>query len=357
MEKVIFEGRILAETGIYQPSPVKGREGDNLSLSVAVQTEDGWQVVRVPVISGNTIRAILRDNISKDILFKFDNIDDFDLVNIMLSGGTIEKTDVLAPDKLALIEEFRRKNVVVSLFGGAHPKLGIMAGKLISHYALPLVKETAHLLGMSPEQLLPAFKVTDEIGFIRKDDLNSPDVLQLVSSEVIQRYQELIEQAIETKKKREEEKKKQKLQAEMKKKGIEVEAVEEIEVKEINEEKVKKQAFIQMIQTHQYIVAGTEFVHKLVVCSPDDKEIGALLTGFSYFAKHPYIGSAKSRGFGRIRFSYTVTVDGKKAFDFKNKDIGHLLWVNHDDEYSFERFIRAYEEYRDGLKSFRDINI
>lgn len=221
---------------------------------------------KLPIITGNSVRGILRDCGAKYILDKLGEKVPKEAFNILFSGGNINgamKNDV------AKAKAVRDHFPFISLFGAGLGDM-IMAGKICVGNLYPLCAETAEMLeedcdGISWRSLI------DEIEFTRSDD---------GKNDILAGYMENPE-----------------------------------------EEKQAK-ASTQMRFSVQYMAAGTTFVqdiHLFDNCT--DLEIGALFSAMYEWFKIPRMGGMSGKGFGLFDAQTDCGIDVVNGKIFTTPDI------------------------------------
>lgn len=205
-----------------------------------VKTSNG----RIPVITGNSVRGILRDTAAKHLLEKIGEKVNKEVFNVLFSGGSI--TAGMKPD-LERARQVREHFPIISVLGGGLGTM-MMSGKLMSGFLYPLCDETAEMLheecnGISWRNLI------DEIELTRMND---------AKNDKNTRYMDNAE--------------------ECSKNG---------------------ESNTQMRYSVQYMAAGTVFVQQIQLADGvTDIELGALYNAFAEWFKAPHIGGMSARGFG-----------------------------------------------------------
>jgi len=189
MKTYIMEGVVTALTSICHNGGE--RNGITTQLRREKFVQPTGKVETVPVVSGNSIRGILRD---KGMLYMLQKLgygitDDNKVVGLPLtafyflfSGGSLVSTG----DGKLDIEYFRKMKAaipLVGLFGGAAGN-SILPGKLKIGKLIPICSETKHLI---PERFLP--EVTESIWeycqtemYTRRDDEKNDIVRGMLES-------------------------------------------------------------------------------------------------------------------------------------------------------------------------------
>ena len=204
---------------------------------------------RLPIITANSIRGILRDNGAKYLLDNLGTKVSKEIFHVLFSGGNLNGT---MKNDVAKAKAVREHFPFISLFGGGLGDM-IMAGKMAVGNLYPLVAETYETLG-EPMTDVSWKNLIDEIEFTRTDD-GKDDVL--------------------------------------------AEYIENVE------EEKKAKASTQMRLSVQYMAKGTEFVQDIhFFDNVTPLEMGAFYSAIVEWFKLPKIGGMASKGFGT--FSATV---------------------------------------------------
>ena len=166
MEQIKIEGRIKLLSPLSHNERTDGNYTSFRRLSIFL----GGEEIRVPVLSGNAIRGILRRVLMGDMLRSI-GVDVKDISDnaywILFCGGRLKKGEqrgkpVITPSDL------REAIPPLSLLGGAVLQR-IMPGKLISRMGIPITKETTELTGIESD--VSVYSLMEEIPYSRKDDL------------------------------------------------------------------------------------------------------------------------------------------------------------------------------------------
>jgi len=348
-----FKGEITTITPFVNTNP-----DSSYTNKMKVLTDTGNDSVDVPIISPNTIRAKIRDNIALDILEHF-GYQAFDYLTLLFltSGGTMDpkpkkekgekgEEDAASAEgkgkknkktnnnnsegaKLVRIHDamvrYRQRNVIASLLGGGTGG-EMIPGKMICLPALARVREIIDNSDLS----LPS--VGDIIGyglsFVRKDDattlipyLNEKGIQELTERELgreankaLQKEQDDSDSGNGSKK---------------------------------SKKRTEKETAQMVHGISDYVVAGVTFDHEIIIPDATEYEVGAVLSALKRLASLPQLGGYKSKGFGFITANYTLTVD----------DENYTCGVRQtgDREFQFEFYgpddlIAEYSRYISNLK-------
>jgi CRISPR type IV-associated protein Csf2 len=191
MKTFIFEGVMTALTSI---SHIGDTYGINAKLRREKIVQPNGMVEEVPIISGNSLRGILRDrgmlhmcrSLGYGVNEETGEIKGLSLAAFyfLFSGGALSKVSGRGLD----IDQARRwRDLIplVALFGGAMGNQ-IMPGKCKIGKAIPICQETAHIL---PERfvedgLLSIWDMCQEEAYTRRDDEKNEKLRQLIAPDV-----------------------------------------------------------------------------------------------------------------------------------------------------------------------------
>ena len=308
MRTYILEGVVTALSSISHNGGE--RNGTITQLRREKFVQPSGKVSKVPVISGNAIRGILRDRGMFSMLRELGygvNAETGEVTGLPLnafyflfSGGALTSTGGEGVN----IDHFRtmRETIpLISLFGGAAGNT-IMPGKMKIGKLLPLCAETAHLV---PQRFLP--ETTQTIWeycqtemYTRRDDEKNDRVRMLISRPAIGDSSE-------------------NLPAE------------------------KKAAPQQMKYDIETLAAGTQFYWKIVLEDVTDVEFEAFLATIIEFSKSPNIGGKGGVGHGEI----SIKLDKWVEVDSRVNLNGTELDVKMGTKYS-----QHLKEHCDGIRNF-----
>jgi len=206
---------------------------------------------RLPVITGNSVRGILRDKLADNLLDTIGHPVDKETFNVLYSGGNISGSTKNDVQRAKLV---RQHFPMISLLGGGLGTM-IMSGQLVSGFVYPVCRESEQITGISSE--LSWHNLIDDIEFTRMDDSKDDTNIDRIT--------------------------------------------------DVEEEK-KAKASTQMRFSVQYLSAGTELVQRLTLLDGSTElEEAAFLTGVAEWFKLPTLGGMRAKGFGT--FSACVTSD------------------------------------------------
>lgn len=204
---------------------------------------------RLPVITGNSVRGILRDKLADNLLDAIGHPVDKETFNVLYSGGNISGSTKNDVQRAKLV---RQHFPMLSLLGGGLGTM-IMSGQLVSGFVYPICRESEQITGISSE--LSWHNLIDDIEFTRMDDSKDDTNIDRIT--------------------------------------------------DVDEEK-KAKASTQMRFSVQYLSAGTELVQRLTLLDGSTElEEAAFLTGIAEWFKLPTIGGMRAKGFGAFSASFT----------------------------------------------------
>jgi len=335
MKQIIFKGKFttLSPFCSSDPSDRKSNETETRKIAVCY----GGQVYRVPFLSPNTIRSMLRDNTAKDIIEKFPNEMGYKELLFLTSGGNLEGKDKAGKELknktvLERIREIRNNNIVASIFGGALFHLNkLIPGKLSCGVGYLECRET------TGREELPSFEsfIGRNLQFVRSDDTDRWEFFSALSVEGVAEKEEYEKMYKESSKKRKEEKKKQSNE----------EKAEEEDIGSLEQEEGFRTVSAQMIwKISDYVTKDATFRHELLLVNPTPAEVGALIRAFVRFSEYPYLGCFKNIGFGKMKVEYDIY-----EIEEKTNYLGSIA-VNDTKQFSYngakiENALLEYEKY------------
>lgn len=197
---------------------------------------------RLPVITGNSVRGILRDKLADHLLDSIGQPVDKETFNVLYSGGNISGS---TKNDVARAKLIRQHFPMLSLLGGGLGTM-IMSGQLVSGFCYPLCRESEPFTGIASR--ISWHDLIDDIEFTRMDDSKDDTNIDRIT--------------------------------------------------DVEEEK-KAKASTQMRFSVQYLSAGTELVQRLTLLDGSTElEQAALLTAIAEWFRLPTLGGMRSKGFG-----------------------------------------------------------
>jgi len=295
MHTYVFEGVMTALTSI---SHIGETHGINAKLRREKVVQPDGSVEEVPVISGNSLRGILRDRGMLHMLRYLGygvNQETGEVAGLSLpafyflfSGGALTKTASRGLD----IDEARRwRDLIplVALFGGAMGNQ-IMPGKAKIGKAIPICAETLHLLPSwcveEGEEIESIWEMCQEEAYTRRDDEKNESLRQLIAPET----RHLLETAAAEKRK---------------KRGTD---------EDVAGSTGQAQQMRYYVET---LAAGTQLFWDITLDDVTDLEFEAFAVALAEFGRSPYIGGKSGVGHGKveIRFDKWIEINPRLAMD------------------------------------------
>lgn len=299
MQTYIFDGVMTAQTSI-------SHIGDTLGITAKLRREkiiqpDG-SVEEVPIVSGNAIRGILRDrgmlHMLKVLGYGVDEetggVQGLSLAAFyfLFSGGALTKQGNAGLD----VDEARKwRNLIplVALFGGAMGNQ-IMPGKLKCGKAIPICKETLHLI---PERFAlgneaSIWDMCQEEAYTRRDDEKNENLRILVAPEV----RMLLEASAADKRSK-------------------------VGTKDdVAGETGQSQQMRYFVET---LAMGTRLYWDLTLDDVTALEFDTLCTTLAEFSRYPYIGGKSGVGHGKVsvKFDHWIEINPRLAPTGKEIDV------------------------------------
>lgn len=288
MRTYILEGVVTALTSISHNGGE--RNGTITQLRREKFAQPNGKVARIPVVSGNAIRGILRDRGMFSMLMQLGygvNEQSGEVKGLPLnafyflfSGGALTSSG----DGQLNIEHFRKLRTtipLIALFGGAAGNT-IMPGKLKIGKLIPICSETKHLI---PERFLSEhiesiWEYCQTEMYTRRDDEKNDRVRMLISKPALTDGADTLPEA-------------------------------------------KKAAPQQMKYEVETLAAGTQFYWKVVLEDVSDVEFEAFLATILEFSKSPNIGGKSNVGHGEIsiKLDKWIEVDSRVNLNGSELDV------------------------------------
>lgn len=285
MKTYLFQGVMTALTSVSHIGETYGVQAKLRREKIV--TSDG-EVEEIPIISGNSLRGILRDRgmlhmlrcLGYGVNEETGEVQGLSLAAFyfLFSGGALTKAGGRGID----IDEARRWRELiplVALFGGAMGNQ-IMPGKCKIGKVTPICAETAHLL---PERfvngrMLSIWEIVQEEAYTRRDDEKDENLRPLIAPQV----RGLLE--AEAREKRA-------------KSGTPL---------DVAGETGQKQQMRYFVET---LAAGTEFFWELSLDDVSPCEFDAMAITLAEFAKAPYIGGKSGVGLGKVSIRFDKWIE------------------------------------------------
>lgn len=265
--------------------------GDSYGISAKLRREKivgpHGEVEEIPIISGNSLRGILRDRgmlhmlkmIGYGVNEGTGEVRGLSLAAFyfLFSGGALTKVTSRGID----VDEARRWRELiplVALFGGAMGN-AIMPGKAKIGKAVPICEETAHLL---PERFINGhssiWEMIQEESYTRRDDEKNENLRQLIAPEV----RGLLEASAADKRA---------------KAGTK---------EDVAGETGQKQQMRYFVET---LAAGTELFWEITLDDVTPIEFDAFAITLAEFSKFPYIGGKSGVGHGKVSIKFDKWIE------------------------------------------------
>lgn len=308
MRTYILEGVVTALSSISHNGGERNGTVTQLRREKFVQTNG--KVAKVPVISGNAIRGILRDigmfNMLRELGYGINQETGevsglpLNAFYFLFSGGALKSTGESGLD----IQHFRnmRETIpLIGLFGGAAGNI-IMPGKLKIGKLLPICAETAHLIPEKyrPENPSTIWEYCQTEMYTRRDDEKNDRVRMLISRPSITD-------------------------------GGETVPIE------------KKEAPQQMMYNVETLSAGTQFYWKIVLEDVSDVEFEAFLSTVLEFSKSPFVGGKGAVGHGEISIKMDRWIEVDSRVNLKGTELDVKLGVKYKEH---------LEKHGDGIRKY-----
>ena len=285
MKTYLFQGVMTALTSV---SHIGDTYGINAKLRrEKIVTKDG--IEEIPIISGNSLRGILRDRGMLHMLRSLGygvNDETGEVAGLSLaafyflfSGGALTKSAGKGID----VDEARRwRDLIplVALFGGAMGNQ-IMPGKVKIGKAIPICAETAHLLPtefVNGHGDMSIWEMVQEEAYTRRDDEKNENLRQLIAPDV----RGLLESSARD---------------ERAKKGTSL---------DVAGETGQKQQMRYFVET---LAAGTEFFWELTLDDVTPIEFDALAITLAEFSRFPFIGGKSGVGLGKVSIRFDKWIE------------------------------------------------
>lgn len=280
MQTLILEGTVKALSSITHNG------GQSFGISSKLRREKFVQldgtVEEVPVISGNSLRGVLRDRsmlqmckiLGYGVEEEQGSVRGLSLAafHFLFSGGALTSEGGKTID-IERARQLRKLIPLVGVFGGA---LGntILPGKLKVGKLIPLCQETIHVLPAKVQQPAPSiWEYLQEEMYTRKDDAKNEHYRPLIAPTEQQRqFHETTADAL----------------------------IPEIG-SDLPAREGQKQQMMYYVET---FAAGTPFYWRITLDDVTDIEFEAFLVGLAQFSRMPYVGGKSAVGLGEIAINF-----------------------------------------------------
>lgn len=311
MRTISFEGVATAVTSIIHNGGEQNGISSMLRREKFVQPDGS--VEKVPVISGNSIRGILRDVGMYDMLQKVGYGVDKETGEVtglplsafyfLFSGGALSSTG----EEGINVDKFRKMKELIpliGLFGGAIGN-AIMPGKLKIGKLIPICKETLHLLPdqYKNENVESIWEYCQTEMYTRKDDEKNDRVRGMIDSNVRSLLSSGTAKADLT----------------------------------------KASTAQQMMYRVESIAAGTSFYWKVTLEDATEIEFEAFVNTLLVFSKAPYLGGRSAVGHGEISIKMDNWVEIDSRSNLEGKEVGRPL---------LQKYFEHLQNSKEEIKSF-----
>jgi CRISPR type IV-associated protein Csf2 len=302
MKTLCFEGTMTLLTSC---SHIGESFGINSKLRREKVVQPDGVVEEVPIVSGNSIRGILRDRgmfhmlktLGYGVNEETGEVQGLSLAAFyfLFSGGALTKTGSRGLD----IDEARRwRDLIplVAIFGGAMGNQ-IMPGKVKVGKGIPICSETAHLLPkrfVDGNELKSIWDICQEEAYTRLDDEKNEKLRQLIAPQV---------------------------------RGLlEAKAAEEREKRgtsrDVAGETGQKQQMRYFVET---LAAGTQLFWEITLDDVTDLEFEAFAVCLTEFGRWPYIGGKSGVGHGKVAIHFDQWIEINPRLAPEGKAVGFPL--------------------------------
>jgi CRISPR type IV-associated protein Csf2 len=309
MKTLCFEGTLTLLTSC---SHIGESYGINSKLRREKVIQPDGTIEEVPIISGNSIRGILRDRGMLHMLKALGygvneatgEVRGLSLAAFyfLFSGGALTSTGNRGLD----VDEARRWRdaiPLVAIFGGAMGN-AIMPGKVKIGKAIPICSETAHLLPerfVNGDNLKSIWDMCQEEAYTRRDDEKSEKLRQLIAPQV-----------------------RGLLEAKAAEKRAKAGTSEDVE-----KESGQHQQMRYFVET---LAAGTRLFWEITLDDVTDLEFEAFAVCLAEFGRWPYIGGKSGVGHGKIAIHFDQWLEINPRIAPTGQEVGLPLgnaYMNH----------------------------
>jgi hypothetical protein len=256
IEKI--EGKIIAVEPISHIGETRSIDSKFNREKMMISSKAGIKkVIEVPIISGNSLRGVLRRRAGYKFLellgIRKETLAE-GLQHALFSGGMLKRGAEGGVIDTFFISKLRQNVPYLSLFGTVLGQQMIQS-KLDVGQLVPISCQTKGRTGIDSD--ISIYSLLDERAATRRDDM-------------------------------------------------------EDKTKGTQDPDEQKQ---QMRYTHEVLVAGTEFYHYFTLKSCNEMERGAFWSTIADFSKYPKLGGLGCRGFGMVKLGYTIEVEPAKKYE------------------------------------------
>ena len=301
MKTYCFEGVVTALSSI---SHIGESHGINAQLRREKMAQPDGSVEEIPIISGNSLRGILRDRgmlhmlrvLGYGVSDETGEIRGLSLAAFyfLFSGGALTKVGDRGLD-VDKARRWREAIPMVALFGGAMGNQ-IMPGKAKIGKLIPICQETSHLLPsrFMAGTLLSIWDLCQEEAYTRRDDEKLEQLRQLIAPPV----RALLEDQARIKRART---------------GTAEDKVEETG---------QKQQMRYFVET---LCAGTQFFWEVTLDDVTDLEFDTFAVALAEFGRLPYIGGKGGVGHGKVSVHFDKWIEIEPRLAPEGREVGMPL--------------------------------
>jgi CRISPR type IV-associated protein Csf2 len=331
-----------------------GKEGSSSTCRkkpfVHANADKQMVTTEVPIFSDNALRSILRKRTAW-YLYDFFSGEKLDYETMMIlsqGGGGVTKESGQIVERLRAIENHKKGNVVVSIWGGSLNGV-ISRGKAVIHEMVPVCFETVK------SGTLPKSYTLEEYGTlfarnlvvseqrVRGNLFTDPEMLDKLSEEGVAKMNEVDVAAVKSRAVRKANKK-----SDAGKPGDSPATNGGDSATEDQSADPKTQSR-QMIFSHEGIAPGTTFYHRMIFYNITEVELGSIVAALKKFSEFPYIGGLVGTGHGQMQLSYDVFTRNKGK-----RDQYGTINIDGDGDFSASGHLNArledFDNYLKGLK-------
>lgn len=298
MKTYSFEGVVTALTSILH----NGGEQNGIATQLRrekIVMPDG-EIEKIPVISGNAIRGILRDTGMYDMVQRLGyGIEEngkimglsLNAYYFLFSGGSLT-SEAGAGIKIERFRKMKELIPLIGVFGGAMGNQ-IMPGKLKVGKLLPVASETAHILPAKyqTENLPSVWDLCQTEMYTRRDDEKNDKLRDVIDSSV---------------------------------RMLLAEGENKLSL-------AQSSTHQQMMYRVESIAAGTNFYWKLILEDPTDLEFESFLQTLIVFSRSPYIGGRSAVGHGEISVKFDNWIEIDSRANLEGREVDRPLGTKYQD--------------------------
>jgi hypothetical protein len=267
----IYPGTLTARSPIHHGGDEKA--GNTQTIKRIAFMIDSKKTM-VPVISGNSIRGVLRRLIMADMLEHLEyTLENIKVYHILFSGGSLESVESDAGYlNLETRKKIRETLPPLSLLGTSMGNQ-MPSGKLEVDFALPICSELAAFLPAQYQENRSIYEIQDHDFTTRRDDLRA--------------------------------------------------------------EREEGERAVQMKVDFEILIPGTRFYHRFTLRDADDIERSAFGQMLALWGTRPHIGGKAAIGFGDVALEYKGIPDPKPYLTWLTKNREKVIGQIKEMEESF----------------------